>query len=130
MRGAQGPGREETWISARFIAAYTRLHEMGFAHSVECWQGGTLAGGLYGVSLGGFFAGESMFSAAENASKVALVAMAERLRQGGWRLFDVQILTPHLASMGAIEIPRTEYLRRLGEAIATPCRWLRSSGPA
>ena len=127
---APRPGREETWISARFIAAYTRLHEMGLAHSVECWQGGTLAGGLYGVSLGGFFAGESMFSAAENASKVALVAMAERLRKGGWRLFDVQILTPHLASMGAIEIPRTEYLRRLGEAIAAPCRWLRSSGPA
>jgi leucyl/phenylalanyl-tRNA---protein transferase len=126
---APRPGREETWISPRFIAGYTRLFAMGLAHSVECWQGGMLAGGLYGVALGGFFAGESMFSAAEDASKVALVRMAERLRQGGWTLFDVQILTPHLASMGAVEIPRAEYLRRLGEAVAARADWLRSSGP-
>jgi leucyl/phenylalanyl-tRNA---protein transferase len=126
---AARPGREETWISPRFIAAYTRLFEMGLAHSVECWQDGKLAGGLYGVSLGGFFAGESMFSAAENASKVALVRMARRLRAGGWLLFDVQVLTPHLASMGAVQIPRPEYLRRLGEAVAARGDWLRSSDP-
>ncbi len=126
---AARPGREETWISPRFIAAYTRLFAMGLAHSVECWQGGVLAGGLYGVSLGAFFAGESMFSAVENASKVALVSIAERLRQGGWMLFDVQILTSHLASMGAVEIPRATYLRRLGEAVAAEGRWIRSSGP-
>lgn len=115
---AARPGREETWISPRFITAYCRLFDMGLAHSVECWQDGKLAGGLYGVSLGGLFAGESMFSAAENASKVALVRMAERLRAGGWLLFDVQVMTPHLASMGAVAIPRAEYLRRLRVAVA------------
>jgi leucyl/phenylalanyl-tRNA--protein transferase len=115
---AARPGREETWISPRFISAYCRLFDRGLAHSVECWQGGKLAGGLYGVSLGAFFAGESMFSAAENASKVALVRMAGRLRDGGWLLFDVQVMTPHLASMGAVEIPRAEYLRRLRVAVA------------
>ncbi len=121
---ASRPGREETWISPRFLTAYCRLFGMGLAHSVECWRDGELVGGLYGVSLGAFFAGESMFSAAENASKVALVRMAERLRAGGWMLFDVQVLTPHLASMGAVEIPRAEYLRRLHEAVAAPADWL------
>jgi len=112
------PGRKETWITGAFLAGYTRLHELGYAHSVEVWNGERLAGGLYGVSIGGFFAGESMFSAEENASKVALVSMEERLRLSGYGLFDVQFVTPHLASMGAVEIPRSEYLDRLREAQA------------
>jgi len=110
------PGRKETWISSAFITGYTRLHELGWAHSVEVWQGERLAGGLYGVAIGGFFAGESMFSAEENASKVALVALEEKLRLCGFELFDVQFLTPHLRSMGAVEIPRREYLERLRAA--------------
>jgi leucyl/phenylalanyl-tRNA--protein transferase len=116
---AARPGREKTWISPQFIFAYTRLQELGYAHSVEVWRGETLAGGLYGVSIGGFFAGESMFSEEENASKVAMVAMEERLREGGFLVFDVQMMTPHLKSMGAIEIPRAEYLRLLGAAVGT-----------
>jgi len=112
------PGRKETWISSAFITGYTRLHALGFAHSVEVWQGESLAGGLYGVAIGGFFAGESMFSAEENASKVALVAMEEKLRLTDCELFDVQFLTPHLRSMGAVEIPRREYLERLHQAVA------------
>jgi leucyl/phenylalanyl-tRNA--protein transferase len=112
------PGRKETWISSAFITGYTRLHALGFAHSVEVWQGESLAGGLYGVAIGGFFAGESMFSAEENASKVALAAMEEKLRLTGSELFDVQFLTPHLRSMGAVEIPRRDYLERLHQAVA------------
>jgi len=110
------PGRDGVWISPQFIAAYTRLHELGFAHSVEVRADDELVGGLYGVSIGGFFAGESMFSGAENGSKVALVAMEERLRLAGCALFDVQFITPHLQSMGAVEVGRDEYLRRLREA--------------
>jgi leucyl/phenylalanyl-tRNA--protein transferase len=94
------------------------MHELGHAHSVEVWDGGRLAGGLYGVAIGGFFAGESMFSAVDNASKVALVSMEEKLRACLFTLFDVQFLTPHLESMGAVEIPRSEYLQRLREAVA------------
>jgi leucyl/phenylalanyl-tRNA--protein transferase len=109
-------GRDETWISPQFITAYCRLHEIGHAHSVEIWEQEELVGGLYGVSLGGFFAGESMFSGVTDASKVALVSMAEKLRAEGFALFDVQLMTPHLQSMGAVEIPREEYLRRLAEA--------------
>jgi len=118
---AARPGREETWISPQFIAAYTRLHDLGFAHSVEVWRDKELAGGLYGVSIGGFFAGESMFSAAPDASKVALVSMARKLRGCGFVLFDVQLMTPHLQSMGAVEIPRQVYLGRLADAAAMPC---------
>jgi leucyl/phenylalanyl-tRNA--protein transferase len=117
---ASRPGRKETWISPGFIKAYTRLHDLGFAHSVEVWHGELLAGGLYGVSIGGFFAGESMFSEEENASKLALVAMEEKLRLSGFSLFDVQFMTPHLRSMGAVEMPRTEYLGRLRQAVALP----------
>ena len=113
---APRPGREQTWISSAFIAGYTRLHGLGYAHSVEVWHGERLVGGLYGVAMGGLFAGESMFSEEENGSKVALVAMEEKLRTGGFLLFDVQMITPHLRSMGAVEIPRVEYLRRLKEA--------------
>jgi leucyl/phenylalanyl-tRNA--protein transferase len=115
---APSRGREETWISPAFITGYTRLHALGFAHSAEVWHDERLVGGLYGVSIGGFFAGESMFSREENASKVALVAMEEKLRSSGCSLFDVQFATPHLRSMGAVEIPREEYLQRLHEAVA------------
>ena len=114
---APKPGREETWISPRFIAAYTRLFQMGYAHSVEVWRGKELAGGLYGVAIGGFFAGESMFSAAENASKQALISLCGRLAEKGFLLFDVQLMTPHLRSMGAREISRREYLARLRQAV-------------
>ena len=117
---APRPGREETWISPQFITAYTGLHGLGHAHSVEVWRGSELAGGLYGVSIGGFFAGESMFSAERDASKVALVSMVEKLKEAGFVLFDVQLMTEHLRSMGAVEIPRKEYLRRLSEAVKLP----------
>jgi leucyl/phenylalanyl-tRNA--protein transferase len=120
---APRPGRKETWISPAFITGYTRLHALGHAHSVEVWRDGKLVGGLYGVSIGGFFAGESMFSEEENASKVALTAMEEKLRETGFELFDVQFLTPHLLSMGAVEIPRTEYLSRLHAATARAVRF-------
>ena len=120
---APRPGREHTWISPQFIAAYTRLHELGYAHSVEIWIGDRLVGGLYGVAVGGFFAGESMFSEESNASKVAMHAMVERLKGHGFALFDTQLLTDHLKTMGAIEIPRVEYLRRLSEAITLEGRW-------
>jgi leucyl/phenylalanyl-tRNA--protein transferase len=125
---APRPHRKETWISRQFITAYTRLHELGHAHSVEVWRERRLVGGLYGVSIGGFFAGESMYSEEENASKVALVAMEEKLRQCGYTLFDVQMMTPHLRSMGAVEIPRAEYLQRLREAVGTRTDF-RSSRP-
>jgi leucyl/phenylalanyl-tRNA--protein transferase len=115
---ASRPGREETWISPQFISGYTRLHQLGYAHSVEVWRGEGLVGGLYGVAIGGFFAGESMFSEEENASKAAMVAMEEKLRARGFVLFDVQMMTPHLRSMGAIEMPRADYLRLLGAAVA------------
>jgi leucyl/phenylalanyl-tRNA---protein transferase len=117
---APRPEQEGTWISTAFIAAYTELHRLGYAHSLEVWRGEELAGGLYGVCIGAFFAGESMFSAAENASKVGLAALDERLSAAGVRLLDVQLMTPHLRSMGAVEIPRAEYLRLLREALAVP----------
>jgi leucyl/phenylalanyl-tRNA---protein transferase len=120
---ASRPGREKTWITPAFITGYTRLHGLGHAHSVEVWSEERLVGGLYGVSIGGFFAGESMFSEVENASKVALAAMEEKLRQHGFLLFDVQMMTPHLHSMGAVEIPRAEYLARLREAAAREARF-------
>jgi leucyl/phenylalanyl-tRNA---protein transferase len=119
---APRPGRKETWISGAFITAYTRLHDLGYAHSVEVWHGERLAGGLYGVALGAFFAGESMFSEEKNGSKVALVAIEEKLRRSGCLLFDVQMMTAHLHSMGAVEIPRAEYLARLREAVSPAAR--------
>ena len=120
---APRPGRKETWISAAFITGYTRLHSLGYAHSAEVWRGERLVGGLYGVSIGGFFAGESMFSDEANASKVALAAMEEKLRTAGFALFDVQFLTPHLVSMGAVTIPRADYLSRLHAATTLTVRW-------
>ena len=114
-----GPGREETWISREFIDSYSQLHEAGFAHSVEVWQDGSLAGGLYGVSIRGFFAGESMFSRAADASKIALVALVEHLRRRGFLLLDTQFTTPHLLRFGAREIPRRQYRQWLDKALRT-----------
>lgn len=114
---APAPEREETWISDGLIDLYTQLYRAGFAHSVETWRGGELVGGLYGVSVRGLFAGESMFSRTTNASKVALVRLIERLRTRGFTLLDTQFLTSHLAGFGATEISRTEYQRRLTQAL-------------
>ncbi len=111
------PGRENTWINATIRRLYGRLHEMGHAHSVECWRDGRLAGGLYGVHLNGAFFGESMFSRERDASKVALAHLVARLNAGGFALLDTQFITPHLASMGAREIPREDYLTRLDHAL-------------
>lgn len=114
---ATAPGRAETWITREFIEAYTRLHEQGYAHSLECWQAGKLAGGIYGVAVGGFFAGESMFHFADNASKVALCHLVRHLQEHNFALFDIQMLTPVTKQMGGITIPRDEYLDRLKAAI-------------
>lgn len=114
---APGPGREDTWISHDIEALYAELHRLGAAHSVECWSGSRLIGGLYGVSLGGAFFGESMFSRATDASKVALVHLIARLKVGGYVLLDTQFLTEHLARFGAVEIPRADYRRRLALAL-------------
>lgn len=117
MRRCADPQRAHGWINEPFIEAYTRLHEMGWAHSIETWRDGELVGGLYGLRIGRFFAGESMFHSVTDASKVAVVATVEWLREGDVELFDVQWSTSHLASLGVIEVPRVEYLRRL--ALAT-----------
>jgi leucyl/phenylalanyl-tRNA--protein transferase len=117
---ASAPGRRFTWISPQFLQGYARLHEAGFAHSVECWQGDTLAGGVYGVAIGGFFAGESMFHRADHASKVALYHLVQRLRDRGFVLFDIQVLTPVTELLGAVAIPRSDYLGRLAQAIKLP----------
>ena len=109
--------REETWISHRIQRLYVDLHRLGFAHSIEVWAGDTLVGGVYGVTLGAAFFGESMFSEVTDASKLALAHAVHRLRAGGFRLFDTQFLTPHLASLGGQEIPRAEYHRQLALAL-------------
>jgi leucyl/phenylalanyl-tRNA--protein transferase len=109
--------RGETWISRRIQRLYLQLHTLGFAHSIEVWDGEALVGGVYGVTLGAAFFGESMFSRQTDASKVALAHAVHRLRAGGFRLFDTQFLTPHLASLGGKEIPRAEYHRLLAEAL-------------
>jgi leucyl/phenylalanyl-tRNA---protein transferase len=114
------PTRTGRWITPAVRDAYVRLHHLGWAHSVEAWDGEGLAGGLYGVAIGGLFAGESMFFRRTDASKVALVGLVDRLREGGASLLDIQWVTPHLASLGAVEIPRREYLRRLAEAVERP----------
>lgn len=111
------PGRETTWISDEIVDSYCQMHDLGFAHSVETWVDGELAGGLYGVSLRGFFAGESMFSQVADSSKVALVALVEHLRQRNFLLLDTQFTTKHLKKFGAVEIPRADYLRRLDAAL-------------
>ena len=123
MRACADPSRPRGWITEEFISAYARLHALGFAHSVEVWHHGSLVGGLYGVEVGGLFAGESMFHSMRDASKVALVALVQRLRDcPGRRLIDVQWCTEHLASLGATEIARQAYLERLPGLIALePC---------
>ena len=114
------PSRPHGWINADIRDAYTRLHRLGWAHSVEAWEDGELVGGLYGVAVGGLFAGESMFHRRPDASKAALVHLVEVLRLGGATLLDVQWTTPHLVSLGAVALPRSEYLRRLGDALEHP----------
>lgn len=113
--------RDGTWISRQILESYCRLHKLGHAHSVETRLKGKLVGGLYGVHIGAAFFGESMFHRATDASKVALVALVERLRQHGFVLLDTQWLTPHLRQFGAVEIPRQEYLRILERAISFEC---------
>jgi leucyl/phenylalanyl-tRNA--protein transferase len=112
--------RNETWINEDIIRSYCELHRRGLAHSVETWRDGRLAGGLYGVSVGGAFFGESMFHWETDASKVALHALVERLRERGFTLLDTQWITPHLRQFGATEIPRRQYLRRLADATRLP----------
>ena len=112
----------KTWISKQILHSYRRLHEEGYAHSVEAWREGRLAGGLYGVRIGGAFFGESMFHDETDASKVALVALVTRMRERGFALLDTQWTTPHLRQFGAFEMPRAEYLDRLSRAIELPCR--------
>jgi leucyl/phenylalanyl-tRNA---protein transferase len=112
-----------TWINEELVAAYVRLHQLGFAHSVEAWQDNELAGGLYGVSLGGAFFGESMFHTRPNASKVALVHLVDRLRLRGYELLDTQATTPHLRQFGCIDIPAGKYLQLLRKALVRKCEF-------
>lgn len=109
--------RDDTWINAAIEASYTALHRLGHAHSIEVWEGGTLVGGLYGVALGRAFFGESMFSAATDASKVALAWLVARLKVGGFSLLDCQFMTEHLRSLGAVEVPQEDYLALLDSAL-------------
>ncbi len=108
---------EGTWLTPEMIAAYTQLHRMGWVHSVEVWCGDALVGGVYGIAIGAFFAAESMFHRAPNTSKVALASLVEHLRERRFALLDVQLQTPHLASLGAVEIPRRDYLALVATAI-------------
>lgn len=117
MRGCAE--REETWISEEIIQAYMTLHKKGFGHSVESWYEGRLAGGLYGVAIGGAFFGESMFSLMKDASKVALVHLVRTMKRNGCTLLDIQFMTDHLRTFGAVEIPRSSYIRLLSKALKT-----------
>jgi leucyl/phenylalanyl-tRNA--protein transferase len=120
IRACANPSREDGWITEDFIAAYSKLHELGWAHSVEVFdRDGQLAGGLYGVRVGGLFAGESMFHLQRDGSKIALMALVDLMRTSGMALLDVQWCTDHLASLGAVEISRNEYLARLADALAS-----------
>jgi leucyl/phenylalanyl-tRNA--protein transferase len=111
------PGREDTWINGPIRRLYRDLHALGHAHSLECWRDGRLVGGLYGVTLGGAFFGESMFSRERDASKVALVHLVARLKRGGWSLLDAQFQTEHLSQFGTVETPQADYLKRLQTAL-------------
>jgi len=125
MHGCAEParGRGETWFSPEFLQAYHRLHIAGHAHSLECWTDNQHAGGIYGVAIGGFFAGESMFHRVSDASKVALYHLVCHLRARGFELFDIQMLTPVTKALGGRNIPRTDYLARLKKAISAPGRF-------
>ncbi len=120
--------RPETWINARIAALFRALHAMGHAHSIEVWEDGALIGGVYGLAIGGAFFGESMFSARRDGSKIALAYLMHRLRAGGFTLFDTQFLTPHLASLGAIEVPRSRYRHLLRNALARDAAFGRDDG--
>ena len=122
--------RAETWINPGIRRLSLSLHDLGNAHSVEVWEDGRLGGGVYGITLGGAFFGESMFSRATDASKVALAYLVDRLRENGFVLFDTQFSTPHLASLGAIEIPRTAYRDRLVEALEVQARFTADPAPS
>ena len=125
IRACAEPSEErgETWLGDRLVAAYIEMHRLGHAHSVECWCEGELVGGIYGVACGGLFAGESMFSRISDGSKMALTHLIAHLRECGFVLFDVQATNPHTELLGAIEIPRAEYLRRLRKAVERECRF-------
>ena len=125
MRACAEPGRPHGWIDDDFVDAYTALHRLGWAHSVETWTPeGALAGGVYGVAIGGLFAAESMFHRVTDAGKAALAALVELLRDGDASLLDVQWTTPHLSSLGAVDVPRAKYLELLSDAVTQPGpRW-------
>ena len=123
IRGCADRPGQGTWITQEMMQAYETLHGLGHAQSIEVWSGDELAGGIYGVAVGGLFAGESMFSRRRDASKVALVHLIERLRERGFQLFDIQFLNDHTARLGAVEIPRREYLERLRAALACDARF-------
>lgn len=115
--------RPTTWIAAQFIDAYAKLHELGFAHSVEAWLHNKLVGGVFGVAIGGFFAGDSMFSRVSNASTLALYHLITHLNKKEYQLFDIQVISEHTLRLGAIEIPRTDYMQRLKKAINKKCNF-------
>jgi len=123
------PGRDDTWINPQIERLFGELHRLGHAHSVETRQDGALVGGLYGVAIGGVFFGESMFSVARDASKVALVHLVVRLRLGGFRLLDTQFVTAHLAQFGAAELPREDYKARLARALTAPAHFPAAPDP-
>lgn len=127
---AAAPGREDTWINTDIERLFYELHRQGHAHSIETWHEGLLVGGLYGVSLGGVFFGESMFSTARDASKVALVHLVARMRLGGYTLLDTQFVTSHLAQFGAVEVPRDTYKALLAAAVQTQAVWPAAPEPA
>jgi len=116
--------RPQGWITPDFLVAYGRLHDLGFAHSIECWHNGELAGGLYGVAIGGFFSAESMFHRKSDASKVAVCHLIQRLKERGFVLCDIQMLSAVTRQLGGIEIPRSEYLQRLKAAVNLPCSFV------
>ncbi|MEM8948331.1 MAG: leucyl/phenylalanyl-tRNA--protein transferase [Pseudomonadota bacterium] len=122
------PDRPRTWLNDELIDLYCELHEQKFAHSVESWKDDQLVGGVYGLSLGGAFFGESMFSRVRDASKVALIKLIERLNKGGYCLLDTQFVTDHLLRFGAIQIPREAYRQRLGEALLVEARFYSDAG--
>jgi len=124
MRACATRRDDGTWINEEILESYVTLHRLGLAHSVETWQEDKLVGGLYGVHLGGAFFGESMFHHVTDASKVALVALVDRLNRKAFRLLDIQWVTPHLKQFGAINVPRRTYLKVLAEALARDCRFL------
>lgn len=122
---APGPGREDTWINDAILEVYCELHRLGYAHSVECWEGGDLVGGVYGVAMGEIFCGESMFSRRDNASKIAFAHLVARLKHGGFRLIDTQFWTPHLAQFGVAEMDAAAYAQLLERHVRRPADFMR-----